>query len=360
MMKSEIDEVLRGYEPGEIALGTLGSHSALNLFRGAKEEGLRTVCVCKRGDEIVYRKFPLVDQMVLVDNFRELLDEEVQEKLRKLNTILVPHGSFTAYLNTDEIKHKLRVPIFGNRELLGWEADREKQGEWLRRAGLTLPRSFRNPGEIRGLTIAKFPGARGGRGYFLASSPEAFHRKAEEMVEKGHLKREDLERVYLQEYVIGVGAYPHYFHSVLEGEVEFLGVDRRYESAADGLGRVPAGEQLQANIGLTYAVVGNIPITLRESLLPEFLRMGDRVVEVSKELAPPGIVGPFCLETVITDDFKIYTFEISARIVAGTNVGIGASPYAYLKYGEGMWMGRRVAREIRRACEVGRLGEAAQ
>jgi 5-formaminoimidazole-4-carboxamide-1-(beta)-D-ribofuranosyl 5'-monophosphate synthetase len=30
-------------------------------------------------------------------------------------------------------------------------------------------------------------------------------------------------------------------------------------------------------------------------------------------------------------------------------VGIGTSPYAYLKYGEGMYMGRRIAREIRNA-----------
>jgi len=28
-------------------------------------------------------------------------------------------------------------------------------------------------------------------------------------------------------------------------------------------------------------------------------------------------------------------------------VGIGTSPYAYLNYGEGMYMGRRIAREIK-------------
>ena len=50
---------------------------------------------------------------------------------------------------------------------------------------------------------------------------------------------------------------------------------------------------------------------------------------------------------VITDNLEIFTFEISARIVAGSNVAIGTSPYAYLKYGEGMYMGRRIAREIK-------------
>jgi 5-formaminoimidazole-4-carboxamide-1-(beta)-D-ribofuranosyl 5'-monophosphate synthetase len=83
--------------------------------------------------------------------------------------------------------------------------------------------------------------------------------------------------------------------------------------------------------------------------------MGDNVAKVAKEIAPPGVIGPFCLETIITDTMKIYTFEISARIVAGSNVGIGTSPYAYLKYGEGMYMGRRIATEIRKAAEMNQL-----
>jgi 5-formaminoimidazole-4-carboxamide-1-(beta)-D-ribofuranosyl 5'-monophosphate synthetase len=92
---------------------------------------------------------------------------------------------------------------------------------------------------------------------------------------------------------------------------------------------------------------------LRESLLPELITMGDNVQKTAKKLAPPGIIGPFCLETVITDNLEIYTFEISARIVAGTNVGIGVSPYAYLKYDEGMYMGRRIAVEIKEALSKG-------
>jgi 5-formaminoimidazole-4-carboxamide-1-(beta)-D-ribofuranosyl 5'-monophosphate synthetase len=357
IIKDEINDVLRKYERDKIAIATLGSHSALNIFKGAKEEGLRTVCICRKGDEIVYKKFPLADKVIQVSDFRELLDDEVQERLRELNTILIPHGSFTAYLSTKEIADRLYVPLFGNRKLLHWETDRERQREWLKKAGLTLPKTFRNPKEIQGLAIAKFPGAKGGRGYFLANSPESFRQKAEDMIKRGHLKKEDLERIHLQEYVIGVNVYPHYFHSLLENEVELLGVDKRYESAIDNLGRIPASEQLQINVNPTYTIVGNIPITLRESLLSELLKMGSNVVKTSKEIAPPGIIGPFCLETVITDDLKIYTFEISARIVAGTNVGIGTSPYAYLKYGERMWMGKRVAREIKQATENNRLEE---
>ncbi len=353
--KTEINTILGEYDRKNITVGTLGSHSALNIFKGAKEEGFDTVCVCKKKSEIVYKRFPLADQILIVEDFGELLDNKVQEKLRQENTILVPHGSFNAYVGTRNIVDKLRVPLFGNRELLHWETDRKTQREWLKKAGLTLPKIFENPDDIDGLVIAKFPGAMGGKGYFIADSPESFHKKAKDMLKRGHITRENLENIHLQEYIIGVNVYPLYFYSPLTHEVELLGMDRRYESTVDSIGKIPANEQLEINVNPTYTVVGNFPIVARESLLPELLRMSENVVKVSKQIAPPGIIGPFCLETVITDDLKIYTFEISARIVAGSNVGIGTSPYAYLKYGEGMYMGRRIAREIKNAISNNEL-----
>jgi len=347
--KIEVDNILGKYDNRKITIGTLGSHSALNIFKGAKEEGFQTVCICKKETQIVYKRFPLVDQFIMVEDFGELLDDDVQQKLRHENTILIPHGSFNAYVGTDKMIDNLRVPLFGNRELLDWETDREKQREWLKIAGLRLPKTFENPDDITDLVIAKFPGAMGGKGYFLANSKESFYRKAKDMLKRGHLLKKDLENVHFQQYVLGVNVYPLYFHSPLNKEVELLGMDRRYESTVDSIGKIPASEQLQINVNPTYTVVGNFPIIARESLLPELLRMGENVTLISRKIAPPGIIGPFCLETVITDDLKIYTFEISARIVAGSNVGVGTSPYAYLKYGEGMYMGRRIARELKNA-----------
>lgn len=355
--KEEIDGVLRRYEPKRITIGTLGSHSALNIFKGAKDEGFQTICICKKGDEIVYHRFPLADDVLLVENFNELLDDDIQQKLRQTNTILIPHGSFNAYIGPEKLRDELRIPLFGNRELLRWETDREKQKAWLQRAGLALPKTYTDPKDIGTLVIAKFPGARGGKGYFLANSPESFHQKARDMIKRGHLKRDDLRSIHLQEYIIGVNVYPSYFRSPLSGEVELLGIDKRYESTADSIGRIPLKEQLQIALNPTYTIIGNIPIVLRESLLPEILRMGESVVKISEEIAPPGIIGPFCLETIITDDLDIFTFEISARIVAGSNVGIGTSPYTYLKYGEGMYMGRRIAREIKTAIENNELNK---
>ncbi|MEM3356307.1 MAG: formate--phosphoribosylaminoimidazolecarboxamide ligase [Candidatus Bathyarchaeia archaeon] len=353
--REEVSQLIDKYDLKKLTIGTIGSHSALNIFKGAKEEKLRTACICKEKDLIVYKKFPLVDEFIMVNDFTELLKEEVQDKLRKLNTIIVPHGSFTAYLSTEQLTDDFYVPMFGNRYLLHWEASREKQAEWLRKAGLKLPKTFGSPEEINGLAIAKLPGAKGGKGYFLANSPKEFQKKVKEMVIRGLLSKEDVEKIHLQEYVLGVNIYPHYFSSIINDDVEFLGVDKRYESTVDAIGRVPASEQLEIGLSPTYTIVGNIPLTLRESLLPELLKMGDNVQKAAKEIAPPGIIGPFCLETVVTDNTEIYTFEISARIVAGTNVGIGTSPYAYLKYGEKMYTGRRIALEIKEALKKRRI-----
>ena len=135
---SDIGKILGKYDLKKIAIGTLGSHSALNIFKGAKEEGFRTVCICKEKDAIMYKKFPLVDEMIFVKDFSELLSETLQEKLRRLNVVLIPHGSFTAYLSTEQLTSSLYVPMFGNRELLHWEANRKEQEEWLRKAGLKL------------------------------------------------------------------------------------------------------------------------------------------------------------------------------------------------------------------------------
>lgn len=352
-----ISKIIDKYDQNKLAIGTLGSHSSLNIFKGAKEEGFRTVCICKEKDAIMYKKYPLVDELIIVKDFTELLDEKLQKRLRELNVVLIPHGSFTAYLSTEQLTDNLNVPMMGNRKLLHWEANRKSQEEWLRQAGLRLPATFKSPDDIDRLIIAKLQGAKGGRGYFLANSPKGFYKKAEEMIKRGLLTKKDIETVHLQEYALGVNVYPSYFSSIINDDVELLAMDRRYESAVDSIGKIPAQEQLEIDIIPTYTVIGNFPIVLRESLLPEVMRMGENVHKKAAELAPPGIIGPFCLETVITDETKIYTFEISARIVAGTNVGIGTSPYAYLRYGENMYMGRRIAVELKEAVKQKRLTE---
>ncbi|MEM1703579.1 MAG: DUF1297 domain-containing protein, partial [Zestosphaera sp.] len=141
---------------------------------------------------------------------------------------------------------------------------------------------------------------------------------------------------------------------VLE-RLEITGADIRYESDIDGLRRIPIEKLKEIGVEPTFTVVGNIPVVLRESLLPTVYSYGEKFVNKTKEVLPPGVVGPFCLEGVVDRDANIKIFEFSGRIVAGTNLYVNGSPYTYLYWDEPMSVGRRIAREIRLAVEKNRL-----
>ncbi len=351
--REEILEVLSGYDVDDLSIATLGSHTALHILKGAKEEGFRSVAVCEKGRTTPYERLKVADEIIVVDSFEEMVEDDVQERLRELNALVVPHGSFVAYVGLDRIENEFAVPILGNRFLLRWESERSKERELLERAGLKVPKVFDSPDEIDRPVMVKFPGARGGRGYFICSSPEEFEEKAEKMIEAGHITEDDLETAHIEEYVVGTNFCVQYFRSVVEDTVEVLGMDRRYETNVDGLVRMPARDQLEAGIEPSYVISGNIPVVVRESLLVQLFEMGDRLVEASEEIHEPGFVGPFCLQTICTEDLEFYVFEISGRIDGGTNVTF--LPYAYIKFGEVVTMGRRIAMELRAAVDRGEV-----
>jgi len=200
--------------------------------------------------------------------------------------------------------------------------------------------------------IAK-SGAAGGKGYFLASNESDYNKKRDKLIAENIIKGDS--DLYIQEYAQGVLAYLQYFYSPLKEELEFFGVDKRHESDIEGLGRIPAAEQLSNDISNSFNVIANSPLVLRESLLDEVYSMGEKFVEASKRIVKPGMNGPFCIEGVYDKDAKFKTFEFSARIVAGTNIFMDGSPYSTLLYDEPMSMGRRIAREIKEANSTNQL-----
>lgn len=227
-----------------------------------------------------------------------------------------------------------------------WEGNRKKLLEWMRDSGLRTPMSF-TPETIDRPCIVKLPGAKGGRGYIVVNSPAEFKKKVR------------AKKFTIQEFVLGVRVYPLYFYSPLSrggyevrgGSLELMGIDRRLESDIDESYRATIiGVKTEPH----FTVVGNEPVVLRESLLREIMQIGSSVVESSYRLFN-GLTGPFCIEMICTEDLKFYTFEISARIVAGTNLYPGGSPYTYYTYKEPMSTGRRIAREIKLASRLDQL-----
>ncbi|MGH9878382.1 MAG: DUF1297 domain-containing protein, partial [Nitrososphaerales archaeon] len=336
------------------SVSTLGSHCALQVLKGAKDEGFKTILVCENKRKSLYQRFKFIDELVLVDNFTKILDGSVLNILQKNESILIPHGTLISSMNSEQIE-TIKVPFFGNRWILRWEADRNLKEKLMKESNLETPKTISSASEINGLVIAKLHGAAGGKGYFLAWDRKSFAERAAKLKTQGLIKGED--DLYIQEYVFGVPVYLQYFYSPLSDEVELLGIDRRYESDVDGIGRVPSKHQQEAGIEPSYNVIGNIPLVLRESLLEEVYSMGERFVEASKKLVKPGMLGPFCIEGVYDKNGKFTAFEFSARIVAGTNLYVEGSPYSAFLYNEPMSMGRRIAREIRMANEKNALNQ---
>jgi 5-formaminoimidazole-4-carboxamide-1-(beta)-D-ribofuranosyl 5'-monophosphate synthetase len=322
-------------------IATLGSHSALQILKGAKDEGFSTLLFATKDRTSFYQRFKFIDKVIKLKEYKEVLKYKTKEKL-----ILIPHGSFVAYLGEAGNKN-LHIPYFGNKKVLDWEGNRRMQIDWIAEAGLNLPRKFRRGDTIDRAVIVKFYGAAGGKGYFITHNQKDFEKKITPF-----LKRDFI----VQEYVIGVPIYLHFFYSPITKSMELLSIDRRYETNVDSLGRMPLTHQEKIDIVPSFVVVGNSPLALRESLLPEAYEMAEKLVKASQRLIDKrGLFGPFCLETIVTPDKKFYVIELSCRIVAGTNLFIDSSPYASLLYDEPMSTGRRIAREIKLAVKQKKL-----
>ncbi|MEK7672813.1 MAG: formate--phosphoribosylaminoimidazolecarboxamide ligase [Patescibacteria group bacterium] len=332
---------------GDYKIATLGSHTALQILKGAKDEGFQTICICEKGRRRPYESFKVADEIIEVDSFKDFF--KIEDQLIKQNAIIIPHGSFVAYIGATKVKD-VRAMHYGTKDILEYESNRDKEREWLVDAKIKVPRIFKKPEDIDCTVIVKFHGAHGGKGYFLANSAKEFYQRIE-----AYKNQPGTEDYAIQEYVVGVPVYTHYFYSPLTGELEVMGFDKRYESNADSIGRIAAKDQVDAEIRTTYTITGNVPLVVRESMLPEIFEMGDRVVAASHKLAKGGLFGPFCLEGIIDPELNYFVFEISARIVAGTNPYIDGSPYTWLRYNEPMSTGRRLARDIKLAIETDQL-----
>jgi len=355
-----ISKIVESYDERNIRIGVLGSHSALEIAYGAKQEGFETVVVCQKGREKTYTKYyrNLFDHVLLLDRFADVVQVGNLEKLRALNTIFVPNRSFSAYVGYENIEKLFTVPIMGNRFMLKTEERNVPRNQYylLEKAGIPTPKIFKSPDEIDRLVIVKVQEKERTveRAFFYASSPEEFRRKAEERIKKGIISREALEKAVIEEYVIGAKFNANFFWSPLTDELDLLGFDRRIQTDLDGVLDLPAQEQLELGISTQNIEIGHMGVTMRESQLEKIFDAGERFVEVCKKEYPPGIIGLFALQGAVTKNLEFYVFDVSPR-VPGCPCVEPTSPYMKYKYGMEVGPGRRVAMEIKRAIKEGRL-----
>ncbi|WP_457741939.1 formate--phosphoribosylaminoimidazolecarboxamide ligase [Thermococcus sp.] len=305
-------------------VSTIASHSALQILLGAKDEGFRTRLYVKPGRRAFYSSTRLADELVVTEEMGAILEDD---------GIVVPHGSFVAYLGLEAIE-KAKAKFFGNRHFLKWETSFKLQDKALDEAGIPHVGVVK-PEDVKPdeLYFVRIEGPRGGSGHFVALGREL----------EGKL--ENIEANYrVEEFIPGVYLYVHFFYSPILERLELLGVDERIV-VADGNARWPVKP-------LPYTIVGNVGVALRESLLPRLYDYGLAFVEAMKELEPPGIIGPFALHFAYDGEFRAIGF--ASRIDGGSNA---LHWYGRLYWDEPMSVGRRIAREIKLALEEDELEE---
>jgi len=379
--RKAIHEVLEDYDPSNAMIGVIGSHSALDTCDGAVEEGFHTLAVCQEGRDAPYSRYfkayrdkkdkvtrGMVDEVMLLPKFKDILRPDIMSDLRSRSVLFVPNRSFTSYCSIDSVENDFLVPLVGSRNLLRSE-DRGGPRDYywlLDQAGMPYPRKITDPQDIDSLSIVKLHHAKKKleRGFFTCATYDEYVQKSEQLIKQRVIDRETLESARVEEYIIGPVFNLDFFYSPLEkrGEkVELIGVDWRFESSLDGHVRIPASQQITLNEAQRvpeYTVCGHNSATLRESLLEKAFELAEKYVQATKELFSPGIIGPFCLQTCVDKDLNFFIYDVAPRIGGGTNVHMNVGH----AYGNSLWRknmstGRRLAMEVRRAVEEGRLKE---
>jgi len=364
-----ISKILKDYDKENITIGVLGGHSALDVCRGAKKFGFKTVAVCMKGREKTYSKYyktrgekGIVDEIILVDHFKDIVKPEVQKRLRELNTIFLHNRYFWVYCNFDEIENKFEVPIYGTRTMLKLEERDVPKNQYymLEKAGVRLPKLYKSPKDIDKLVIVKVNEAERGyeRAFFFASDYDSYKKKSDEMIKAGTITSEALKIAVIEEFIVGAQVNFNYFYSILDDELELMGTDTRRQTNLDGLIRLPADQQLEVLKYMEPKIIetGHIAVTTKESIIEKIFAMGEKFVKTCKKEHAPGIIGPFALQGAISSENgseEAVIFDVSFRIPGSP--GTAFTPYSGYLYHDSISYGERIMMEIKKAIDKDKL-----
>ncbi|MCB9176086.1 MAG: DUF1297 domain-containing protein [Caldilineae bacterium] len=370
-MNDWLAEAIEDLDVEDLTIAVLGSHSALEVARGAQAQGFRSLVVAQQGRHRTYAEHfkaedgvGCVDEVIVLERFRQILDPDVQAQLKQWSSVFVPHRSFEVYLDSDyaAIEQRFRVPMFGNRRLLRIE-EREQhpnQYDLLEAAGIRHPRLFASPADIdRPVMVKVLEAARGfERAFFIARDRADYERIAEQRIAAGVFTEASLKAATIEEYVLGPLVNFNFYYSPLRERLELLGTDTRRQTNAAGLAGVPAplqAEILEA-IPVKYEEAGHVAVTVLESMLEMIFEAGERFVAAAAEHYAPGVIGPFALQSIVTPgpphkDFVVV--DVSPRVPGSP--GIAATPYSAYLHGRPVPVGERIAMELRQAVDEGML-----
>lgn len=367
--RTDIQTLVNSYDEDSITIGVLGGHSGLDVCRGAKKHGFRTLAVCQKGREKTYTTYyktregkGCIDETIVLDKFSDITKPTIQEELRKKNTIFIHNRYFWVYFDFKDIENNFNVPIFGTRSMLKLEERDVPKNQYylLEKAGIRFPKIITSPRNIDRLVIVKVNEAMRGyeRAFFYATTYDDYKKKADELLSKKIITKEALGKAVIEEYVIGAQVNFNYFYSVIDDELEIMGTDTRRQTNLDGLIRLPANEQLEVLKYLKPKIIetGHIAATTKESIIEKIFDLGEKFVTTTKTECPPGIIGPFALQGAIAADKgkeEMVVFDVSMRIPGSPLTRF--TPHSGYLYGDSISYGERIAMEIKKAIQTDKI-----
>jgi len=376
--------------------------------------------------------------ILILNEYRDIV--KYADELVDLECLQIPNRAFSVYVGGDEhcsvIEKDYPVPILGSRLALKVEnrGEIEKDYYWFaEKAHIPYPKSYRYEVRKNGIRFkepidepillkAEHAHRVFEREFIFAADSNDLEAKVEREMQIGNLNKECLERARVEQIVLGPHANFNFFFSPLDAQADwgdvdkwyaklykvaveeartclanqFLSIDERRETILDGVKRLPIDVQEKIKRVPSFEVSAHLVMSLRESLLKDMHRYADAYLLAMKKHLPPGIIGAWCLQTLITwdkiskyehnpsvkmdvtlgseaktaMDYGLYdvpegsepymhipvTQDVALRHGGGTNVHMGlGSQYANAKYNKTMSMGDRIALEIKRATRDKKL-----
>ncbi len=366
--KRNLKTIMHGYDEKKLSIGSLGSHSALDVAEGASLRGVHNFVVALLGREMPYtigfkkrlqgqRAVGCVDEVKVVGKWTDILTDRVIKWMRERNGVLIPNRSLAVYLRDEKVGSYDRlldanIPFYGNINLLQAEERTlpfkiEYDQDFLaEKAGLPVPERFFKPEQINKPVLVK--AAQVGtqrnfeRNFIVVNSAEEYFDSLQKFIDKVPKSQKAIaEKTFLsapiQEY-LGTGSVINlnYFYSQIWDDLELLGTDTRTQ--------FPSGEEAT-----------HIPISLRESLYQQALQMGYSLVSSVKKYYPQGLIGPFAIQCIGDENERLRPIDLSFRIPGSPDVSI--TPPALYTHGRSVSFGERIAMELQDAVEQGRLRE---
>ena len=338
--------ILEEYDLVNLSIAVLEGPPALSILLGARYEDIPTILITRKKNNSFYKKLPgLATSILAVDSWNQLSSPRIMRELREQNAIIVPTTSLIESLDVEALS-ELSLPFFVILFIIGIEHDWRMRQGILEAAGISTPEVYSTSSYPHDeLVIVKIGDPRHGRIHRVVLGRDV-ERVLGSLKDRGF----SLDNIVVQKYIAGVQIQAYLFYSPVYERIEILGIDAPLQTSIDSYTRAPPNEIWRKEP--SYIQVANSPVIIRDDILGEIIEYGEKLGRAIREATGYPPIGTITIEGVVTPELRYIVFDFDSWATIGVGDYMGSiTPYSALYWAEPMWIGRRIAREIKLAVE---------